>query len=212
MNCPDRLLKLQETHESEAETTHEADELMVHEIVYLNERKVIPDKLEKAATGDNVWYLDNGASNHVTGNLEFFSSIDRGITGKVRFGDDSKIDITWKGSIIIITKSGEKKTLSDVYYIPDLRSSIISLGQATEAGCEVRMKEDWLYLYDRDEKLVVKTQRSPNRLYKVVMEVETIRCLQMVHYKESTKWHSRLGHVGLKLRHRLIRHVCEGNK
>ena len=38
---------------------------------------------------------------------------------------------------MFLTKDGEKKTLADVYYIPDLRSNIISLGQATESGCDV---------------------------------------------------------------------------
>lgn len=65
-NCPDRLLKLQKTLESEADTTHEADELMVNEIVFLNERKVIPNKLDTTTAGDNLWYLDNGASNPMT--------------------------------------------------------------------------------------------------------------------------------------------------
>lgn len=196
-NCPDRLLKLQETQESEADTTREAEELMVNEIVYLNEGKVIPRQLDSTKTKDNMWYLDNGASNHMTGNLEFFSDIDRRITGKVRFGDDSRIDITGKGSIVFVTKEGRKKTLTNVYYIPDLRSNIISLGQATESGCEVRMKEDCLLLYDRDNRLLMRAKRSPNRLYKVAMEVENTKCLQIVRHNESSKWHSRLGHLGL---------------
>ena len=36
-NCPDRLLKLQETQETKEEDTEAADALMMHEIVYLNE-------------------------------------------------------------------------------------------------------------------------------------------------------------------------------
>ena len=168
---------------------------MVNEVVYLNERNVIPKQLF-TTTGDNLWYLDNGASNHMTGNLEYFSKIDKSITGKVRFGDDSRINIKGKGSILFNTSSCERKILTDVYYIPDLRSNIISLGQATESGCEVRMKEDHLFLFDRDKHLLVKAKRSPNRLYKVVMEVENTKCLQILH-KETSKWHSRLGHVGL---------------
>lgn len=31
----------------------------------------------------------------------------------------------------------------------------------------------------------------------MVMEVESTKCLQLMHHKESTKWHTRLGHVGL---------------
>lgn len=37
-NCPDRLLKLQETHENDDESTRKAEELMMNEIVYLTRR------------------------------------------------------------------------------------------------------------------------------------------------------------------------------
>lgn len=56
---------------------------MVHEVVYLNERNVTPSMLVDRSTEDNMWYLDNGASNHMTGNLEFFSKLDNRITGKI---------------------------------------------------------------------------------------------------------------------------------
>ena len=39
--CPDRLLKLQETQEQERDDTQDADELMMHEVIYLNEKKVM---------------------------------------------------------------------------------------------------------------------------------------------------------------------------
>lgn len=106
-------------------------------VVYLNERKIRPKDFEACGDGDNVWYLDNGASNHMTGNRDYFKFIDKSIIGKVRFGYDSRIDIKGKGSILFITKSGDKKTLADVYFIPELRSNIISLGQAIESGCDV---------------------------------------------------------------------------
>ncbi|XP_024007677.1 uncharacterized protein LOC112083856 [Eutrema salsugineum] len=35
-NCPDRLLKLQEAQETDAEDTHKAEKPMVHEVVFLN--------------------------------------------------------------------------------------------------------------------------------------------------------------------------------
>lgn len=145
----------------------------MQEVVHLNEEKVIPSKFESHSDKDNVWYLDKGASNHMTGNLEYFSSLDRRVTRKVRFGDDSRIDVRGKGSILFISKDGKKKILADVYFIPDLRSNIISLRQATESGCDIRMKDDYLTLYDRDGNLMVRSTRSKNRLYKVAMDVET---------------------------------------
>lgn len=44
-----------------------------------------------------IWYLDNGANNHMTGKRDYFKTINETITGKVRFGDDSRIDIKGKG-------------------------------------------------------------------------------------------------------------------
>lgn len=162
-DCPDRLLKLQETQEDKETDTQEADELMMHEVVFLNEKNVVPSNYETSAE-DDMWYLDNGASNHMTGNHMYFSKIDKTITGKVRFGDDSRIDIKGKGSISFIDKDGEQRIMTDVYFIPELKSNIISLGQATESGCDVRMREDYLILHDGDGKLLVKAKRSKNRL------------------------------------------------
>ena len=85
--------------------------------------------------------------------------------------------------------------LSNFYYIPGLRSNIVRLGQATEAGCEVSMKDDVLKLLDRTRQLMIKCTRSRNRLYKVVLQADTIQCLLSTASSESSKWHARLGHL-----------------
>ncbi|XP_024010303.1 uncharacterized protein LOC112085331 [Eutrema salsugineum] len=161
-SCPDCLLKLHETQENEKEDdTQMAESLLMHKIVYLNERNVKPKEFETRC--DREWYLDNGASNHMTGNRTWLTKINEMITVKVRFGDDSRIDIKGKG-------------------------------QATEAGCDVRMREDYLTLHDREGNLLVKAIRSKNRLYKVALEVENTKCLQIMASNDS-RWHARLGHI-----------------
>lgn len=197
-DCPDKLLQVQENVEKKNDDTEEDDELMVHEIVYLNERKVNPSIFESSHDTEKVWYLDNGASNHMCGERLFFIKLDETVTGKVRFGDDSRIDIRGKGSIRFVFEGGKKKILSNVYYIPGLKSNIISLGQATEVGCEVRMKNNTLSLFDKRGDLMVQTTRSPSRLYKVVLSVDRVQCLQIKSATESSLWHARLGHVNLQ--------------
>ena len=39
------------------------------------------------------WYLDSGASNHMTGSKEAFSELDGNVTGTVKFGDGSRVAI-----------------------------------------------------------------------------------------------------------------------
>jgi len=196
-DCPNRLFKLQEAQENEKDDTQTADELMVHEVVYLNEKNCIPSNYETNNGENDVWYLDNGASNHMTGDQRYFTSIDNSITGKVRFGDDSRIDIKGKGTISFFDRNGEQRKMSDVYFIPDLKSNIISLGQARESGCDIRMKDDILTMHDQEGKLLVKATRSKNRLNKVRMAKRGTMCLYLTNLSESSRWHSRLGHINL---------------
>lgn len=104
---------------------------MIHEVVYLKEKNCLPDKCEANSRAENIWYLDNGGSNHMTGDKRYFSELDSSVTRKVRFGDDSRIDIKGKDTISFIDMNGEPRKMTNVYYIPELRSNIISLGQAT---------------------------------------------------------------------------------
>ncbi|XP_076913986.1 uncharacterized protein LOC143572821 [Bidens hawaiensis] len=73
--CPNRKQKIKgEAKLAEASETRDPALFMmkcVQETVFLNEKKVIPGNYE-SKDGDE-WYLDNGASNHMTGKKSFFS-------------------------------------------------------------------------------------------------------------------------------------------
>ena len=92
--CPEKTEKNQETNLNEIEKTNA---LYVHEVVFLNKDKVIPKNLDIDKSNTSVWYLDNGASNHMTGNKEFFSSLNLNTKENVKFGDGSCVDIEGKG-------------------------------------------------------------------------------------------------------------------
>ena len=137
--------------------------------VLLKEAGTVPE-LHLAEGGNptgNIWYLDNGASNHMTGDLQKFKDLDHGITGKVRFGDDSTVTIHGKGTIVFQGKFGDQWILSDVYYIPRLRSNLISLGQLTEIGHKILLDENELEVVEKQsDRLIMKVPRTVNRMYK----------------------------------------------
>ena len=96
----------------------------------LNVVKVCP-KLHYTSDGvsyGDVWYLDNGASNHMTGDREKFREIDTTIASSVTFGDGSTVEIKGKGSVVFEGQLGDQWVLYDVYYIPKLKSNLVSLG------------------------------------------------------------------------------------
>lgn len=63
------------------------------------------------------WYLDSGASNHMTGDKVAFTELDDGVVGSVKFGDGTLVDIRDSGTIIFNCQNGEQRALTDVYYI-----------------------------------------------------------------------------------------------
>ncbi|XP_024004089.1 uncharacterized protein LOC112081558 [Eutrema salsugineum] len=96
----------------------------------------------------------------MTSNKAFSFELNKNIGGKVKFGNGSCLRIVGKGSMLFQSKTIEQKIVSDIYYIPELKGNILFLGQATEAGCDVRMRQDYLTLHDPSGRLLVKTRQS----------------------------------------------------
>lgn len=167
--------------------------------VLLNEEGLNP-KLAKdnKVVESNVWYLDNGASNHMTGVRSKFNELDKTVTGRVKFGDGSAVKIEGKGSIIFKCKNGEQRVIRDVYFIPTLCSNILSLGQLAEEGNKVVMNNNFLWIFEKEGNLLMKVKRSFNRLYKIIIENVESRCLLSKSNELSHLWHMRLGHVNFK--------------
>lgn len=146
-------------------------------MLLLNDKEVIPklahdNRVIHSET--NIWYLDNGASNHMTGFKSKFANLDEAISGQVKFRDESTVKIEGKRSINYKCKNGEERTLHEVYYIPTLCNNIISLGQFSEEGNKVVMSGEFLRVFDKQEKLLIKVKRSPNRLYKLIIGPATL--------------------------------------
>ncbi|KAJ0558737.1 putative RNA-directed DNA polymerase [Helianthus annuus] len=131
----------------------------------------------------------------MTGRKDAFAELNEAVTGQVRFGDGSKVEIRGKGSLMFGCKNGEQLLVPDVYYIPALTSNILSLGQLTENGYDVWMHEEFLRVFDIHKRLVMRVQRSPNRLYKIVLKLAKPICLKASLDEEAWTWHARLGHA-----------------
>jgi len=116
------------------------------------------------------WFLDSGATHHMTRLREFFSELNTDMHGLVKFGDSSTVDI--KGIDFLI--------LTSVYYIPSLRNSIISLRQLVENGLCVEIDSGVLCIWDRRSHLLAKVVRGSNCLYVIYAKVAQLGTEAMV--------------------------------
>lgn len=182
--------------------------------VLLNERNVnlrmVTDAENKYGVS-NMWYLDNGASNLMTGEKSKFNELGENITGKVQFGDGSTVDIRGKGSVLFNCKNGEERMFHEVYFIPNLCNNILSLGKLSEEGNRVVMKGDLLWVYDKEKRLLMKVKRSCNRLYKIIVNTVESKNLLVKEDEATWLWHSRLGHVNFQALNLMLRNnMIEG--
>ncbi|KAL7600300.1 hypothetical protein Lser_V15G23964 [Lactuca serriola] len=103
-----------------------------------------------------------------------------------------------KSVILFQDKRGQQGLMTEIYYILDLKNNIISLGQATESGCDIRMKDNYLTMYDVDNCLLMKVQRTPNRLYKIKLQIRAPICLHLRLNEDMWRCHARLGHINFE--------------
>jgi hypothetical protein len=114
----------------------------------------------------------------MAGRWEFFSELDSGIRGSVKFGDAFAVEIKGVSSVVFTTKTGEHRLLTGVHYIPALRNFIISLGQLDENGSRVEIEHGVLRIWDRHLRLLAKVNKGTNSLYVLLVQVAQPMCLQ----------------------------------
>lgn len=81
------------------------------------------------------WYVDSGATGHMCGNKSIMSDIvseERSIEVNVANGD--KLYTAGKGYVRVHMKNGTVKTISDVYYVPNLTVNLLSVSAIVSKG------------------------------------------------------------------------------
>ncbi|BAT89066.1 hypothetical protein VIGAN_05274700 [Vigna angularis var. angularis] len=63
------------------------------------------------------------------GDENLFKDLSKVEIGHVSFGDDFKVAVKGRGTIWYLQKNGRVRAIRDIYYVPDLKSNILSMGQ-----------------------------------------------------------------------------------
>ncbi|PKU60205.1 Retrovirus-related Pol polyprotein from transposon TNT 1-94 [Dendrobium catenatum] len=149
------------------------------------------------------WYLDSGASTHLTADPNHLSTTDP-YTGsaQVVLGNGQKIPIQHTGKGILPTPSG-KLILQNIHHVPNLSFNLLSVHQLThDNNCIVSFSSNGYQIKDMKSNRLLLHGPCHNGLYSIrstkppdlaLLSIQTVPNL----------WHSRLGHPAAATLNRL---------
>lgn len=154
---------------------------------------------DKNAKREGVWFLDSGCSNHMSGNKDWFMEMDEQFRHSVKLGNGARMMVMGKGSIKLETE-GLTQVVRDVFYIPELKNNLFSIGQLQERGLAIVMKDRACKIYHPTRGLIMQTLMATNRMFVLLatMITQSSKCLIASDDDLSDLWHRRYGHVNHK--------------
>ncbi|GAU36545.1 hypothetical protein TSUD_277510 [Trifolium subterraneum] len=136
-------------------------------------------------------------SNHMVGNKDWLYDFDESYRDSVKLGDDSKMQVMGKGNVKL-SINGRIHVITSVYYIPGLKTNLLSIGQIQQKNVTIVFKSDTCKAYHDDKGLLFATHMSANKMYVIKALVVIPKCLQASKEDTSQLWHMRYGHLSIK--------------
>lgn len=125
----------------------------------------------------NAWYLDSGATEHMSPNISIFRNYRRIAEHPVRIGNGQIIYAAGKGDVDISVYNGERwtdKYLENVLHVPDLFANLFSQGKVLDKGYKLNSdKEHCEFVRDGVRISVGVRERG---LFKMLMKAKENKC------------------------------------
>ena len=96
------------------------------------------------------------------------------------------------------SKDRKKACITDVLYVPNMRSNLISIGQLLQKGYTMEMEAQAMKVFDSKNKLILKAHLSKRRTFNINISVIEEKCLLSEVKSENCLWHQRYGHINFK--------------
>ncbi|KAH0661062.1 hypothetical protein KY290_029883 [Solanum tuberosum] len=90
----------------------------------------------------DIWFVDSGCSNHMTGAKSMFRDLDEKQKKKVQLGNTKEMQVEGKGKVAVDTSHDKVKMLDDVQFVPDLGFNLLSVGQLMADGYSLLFDDD----------------------------------------------------------------------
>ncbi|CAL8084841.1 unnamed protein product [Prunus armeniaca] len=122
----------------------------------------------------DIWYVDSGCSNHMTGNRQCFVKFEENVNSQVKLGDGKLHNMEGKGIISIQTREE----------------------QLLQKGFSIKFDDDHCVISDKKKNTVVaKIKMMANKVFPLIMTSKENYVLEAENVEKSLLWHMRYGHL-----------------
>ncbi|GLU00818.1 hypothetical protein SLE2022_181580 [Rubroshorea leprosula] len=144
----------------------------------------------------DVWYVDSGCSNHMTGNINLFINLDKSVSKKITMGDGTIREAQGRGTVKLDEHG--KNCMDDVLFVPHLDSNLLSVGQFMMDGYSLVFENMACYVYKDGTKkeLLIKVPMAKNKCFPLTLDCES--ALNVTLHDENWLWHHRYGHLNFQ--------------
>ena len=110
------------------------------------------------------WYLNKGASSHMTGIKTYFNNLDDTKNSIVRFGDGSTFNYEGKERIRVQHNDENTLQLENVLYTPRLKTNVLNLDPFDEQDCKIPLQDRRLTILNNKGRLLAKVPKTKGKL------------------------------------------------
>ena len=111
------------------------------------------------------------------------------------FGDNSKVSVMGKGQVAIQSNSSSAHTISNVLFVPDLKTNLLSIGQLQEKGYEIIIKDGVCQIQDSKLGLTAQVTMTENRMFPLYLNDINPSCFLTKMKDVAWLWHFLYGHL-----------------
>ncbi len=170
---------------------------------YRYDEDYVPDAKHVAAAAvnsygvDTNWYIDTGATNHVTGELDKLTMKEKYNGGEqIHTASGAGMDISHIGHAIVHNPNSRNIHLRNVLYVPQAKKNLVSVHRlVNDNSAFLELHRDYFFLKDQITRKTLLKGRSWRRLYP--LPHSSLKQAYSAIKLSLDRWHHRLGHPSI---------------
>jgi hypothetical protein len=147
----------------------------------------------------SVWYIDSGASSHMSGVREHLTDLrDTEVRTKIALGDDTLVRVAGIGIVTFWSDDMPPISFRDVVYVPGLKKNLISISTLQDRGLEVTFRGTEVLIHPKGSLLASEQVIGvrDGKMFRLLFQPLHALAMSSDNNRQTCElWHRRIAHL-----------------